>query len=180
MHPAYISPLWLFLVMEQTDSRKCHHHMIFIASLNHMIVADGTSRLCHIRNAASVCALDVIAKREERVRSKRYLCVLIQPCPLLLCRKNRRLLCKNILPCTFRQHIHIVLSNVEVNGVVPVCTFDARLKRKGKYLRRLTQPPVVRLGTGKSRAVDSGLLPRSDTDRLTALDIAHGIGLRVF
>ena len=145
-----------------------------------MIVADGTARLCHIRNAASVCALDVIAKREERIRSKRYLCVLIQPCPLLLCGKHRRLFCKNILPCAFCQHIHVILANIEVNGVVPVCALDARLKRKGKYLRRLTQPPVVRLGTGKSRAVDSGLLPRSDTDRLTALDIAHGIGLRVF
>ena len=68
MHPAYISPLWLFLVMEQTDSRKRHRHMIFIASLNHMIVADGTARLCHIRNAASVCALDVVAKREEAAK----------------------------------------------------------------------------------------------------------------
>ena len=64
-------------MMEQTDSGKCHCHIVFVAGLDNVIVTDGTARLCNICNAASMCALDVISKWEERIGTKCNICVFI-------------------------------------------------------------------------------------------------------
>ena len=56
-----------FLVMEQTDSCKCHCHIIFVASADNMVVAYRTTRLCYVADAALMCSFDVISKGEESV-----------------------------------------------------------------------------------------------------------------
>ena len=48
-----------------------------------------------------------------------------------------------------------------------------------QHLRRLSQPPVVRLRARQTGAVDSGLLPGPDSDRLPVLDVANRVGLRI-
>ena len=58
--------------MEQTDAGECHYHVVLIAGFDHMIVTDGSARLCDIFYAALVCALDVVAEGEERIRSKSH------------------------------------------------------------------------------------------------------------
>ena len=69
------------LVMEQADSGECHSHMIFIAAFDHQIISDASTRLCDIFDTALMRTFNVISKREECVRTERYIGQLIQPCP---------------------------------------------------------------------------------------------------
>ena len=62
--------LYLFLVMEQTDTGKCHYHVVFITAFDHQIIADRSARLCNVGNTALVRALNVICKREECIGSQ--------------------------------------------------------------------------------------------------------------
>ena len=56
-----------FLVMEQTDSCKCHRHVVLVAALDDSVVTNRSARLCDVLDAALVCALDVVAEREEGI-----------------------------------------------------------------------------------------------------------------
>ena len=64
-------------MMEQTDSGKCHCHIVFVTGFDNIVITDGTTRLCHICHTTSMCTLDIIPKWEECIRSKRHICVFI-------------------------------------------------------------------------------------------------------
>ena len=59
--------LYLFLVMEQTDTGKCHYHVVFITAFDHQIIADRSARLCNVFYTAAVCSFNVITKWEKRI-----------------------------------------------------------------------------------------------------------------
>lgn len=71
-----------------------------------------------------VCALNIVAKWEECIRSQCHIGIFIQPCTLLFCGKYRRFYLKNLLPCTICKDIHIILTHVQINGIVTVRTLD--------------------------------------------------------
>ena len=54
-------------MMEQAHTGEAHHHVVFVAGVNHVIVPDGAAGLGHILHAAAVGALDVVAKGEEGI-----------------------------------------------------------------------------------------------------------------
>ena len=87
--------------------------------------------------------LDVVPKGEERVRPQRHTGELFQPFLLFLSGKGFRLGFKEVLPDAVCQYVHIIVGNVYVNGVVPVCPLDALLKGQGKHLGILPQPPDI-------------------------------------
>ena len=127
--------------------------------------------------AAAVSSLDIVAEGEERVRTETHAGQLIEPCSLLLTCKHIRLNCKCLLPLT--ENIHVVVADVDIDCVIAVCSSDTGKELKAKHLLVLAQPPVVGLIACEPRAVNTALLARADTDRLTALYVAHGVGLRV-
>ena len=57
----------IFLVMEQSDSCKCHHHSIFVAGFDHCIISHRATRLCDKFHTALMCSFNVITEREECV-----------------------------------------------------------------------------------------------------------------
>ena len=116
--------------MEQTDACECHRHSVLIADFDHIVVTDRSARLCDIFYAALVCALDIVAEREEGVRSESHILHLVEPCALLLLCEYRRLLSEDLLPLTLSENIHILVPDINVNGVVAVRTFDLVDKRK--------------------------------------------------
>ena len=61
----------LRLMMEQSHPRKRHDNAVFIARLYDVVVADRAAGLGYILHAALPCSLDVVAKREKRVRADR-------------------------------------------------------------------------------------------------------------
>ena len=127
-----------------------------------------------------MCAFDVIGKREECVRAQGYIGQLVQPCALFFSRKDSRLYLETGLPYALGQHIFVFITHVNIDGIVSVCASKAVYKLQSKHLGRLTQPPVIRFLSCQSRAVDTGLLTCTNTDRLSAFYIANRIGLGIF
>ena len=161
------------------DSREYHRHAVLVAAVDDRVVADAASRLRHILHAALAGALDVVREGEESVGPERHALHLIQPCALFFRRENCRLFGKYLLPCPVRQDIFIPLPDIDVDGIVAVRALNIRAERQIQNLRALSQPPVVRLGSGKPGAVDAGLLAGSDADGLAVLDEAYRIRLGI-
>ena len=87
---------------------------------------------------------------------------------------------ERLRPHIFPKHIHIIFSDIQINGVVTVGPFQIITELEVQYLRSLAQKPVVRFGSGQSGAVDSGLLSGANADRLSAFYITYGIRLCIF
>ena len=59
-------------MMEQPQAAKCHGNTVFVAGVNHLLVADGTAGFDNGGHAATVRALNVVAERKERVAAQAY------------------------------------------------------------------------------------------------------------
>ena len=55
------------LVMEQADAGEGHRHVVFVAGLDHVVVANGSARLRNIFHAALMGSLDIIPEWEESI-----------------------------------------------------------------------------------------------------------------
>ena len=116
--------------MEQPDPRKRHGHAIFIADLDDVVVTDRTAWLGNVFNTALMGSFNVVSKGEEGVGAQGHILHLIQPCPLFFSCEYRRLLCKDLFPLAVCQYVHILVSDVNVDGIIPVGPFDLIDKRK--------------------------------------------------
>lgn len=110
-----------------------------IACINHILIAFGASWLRDIFYAASKSPFDIIAEREKRIGAKRNTGVFRKPGMFFFGSEYRRLLRKCFCPYIIAQYVHIIISDVEVDGVVPVCPFDVITKLQVQYLRRLAR-----------------------------------------
>jgi len=167
-------------MMEQSQACEAYGHAIFVTCFDNDIISDAPARFCDIFHAAFLSTVNVVAEREERVRSERYIAVLVQPCSLFFRSKSGRFFCEVIFPLAVADNIHPVFADVIIDGVVSVRTSDILFERQVHYLRRLTEEPFVGLAARKSCAVDSGLLSGTDADSLTALGEADGVRLCIF
>lgn len=125
-------------MMEQTDARKCHHHVVFIAACDHIAVAHGSAGLCDVFYAALMCSLNIIGEGEECITSQSHILHFVQPCSLFLSGKYRRLHLENTFPGAVCQNIHVFITHVNINGIVTVGSAQAVYELKSEYLRRLT------------------------------------------
>ena len=55
-------------MVEQADARECHRHLKAVAGVDHVIISNRAARLGDILHTAAVRALNIVAKREERIR----------------------------------------------------------------------------------------------------------------
>ena len=117
-------------MVEQTNAGECHRHSVFVAHIDHVVVTDRSARLGDILYAALVGTLDIVAEWEEGVRAESHILHLVEPCAFLLFCEYRRLLCEDLLPLTLSENIHVLISDINVDGVVAVRTFDFVDKRK--------------------------------------------------
>ena len=120
-----------------------------------MIVTDGSAGFSDVLNAALVSTLDVIAEGEECIRAESYVIVLSKPSLLLFSCEYLRLNLEDVLPCTFSENVLVLVRNVYVDSVVSVGTADVVNELETKYLRALSEPPVISLVTCESCSVDS-------------------------
>ena len=141
-------------MVEQTDACECHCHIVFIAGLDNIIVTDRTAWLRNKLYAAALCTLNVVAKREERIRAEGYAAESRQPCFLLFFCQRFGLCCEELLPNAVCQHVFIIIGNIDINGIVTVGSADVLSERKGKHFRTLTEIPDIRLIAGKTGAVN--------------------------
>ena len=55
------------LMMEQAEAAKGHGNAVFVAGIDHLLVADGATGFDNGGYTATMRALDIIAKGEERI-----------------------------------------------------------------------------------------------------------------
>ena len=116
-------------MMEKAKPVKRHDHVILVAGHNDVVVANRSARLGNVLHAAFVGSLDVVAKGEEGVGTERHTGLRSQEFLLFLPGQPLRLLGKEFLPSTIREHIHVILGKININGIVPVRTADISAER---------------------------------------------------
>ena len=117
-------------MVEQTNTGECHRHSVFVAHIDHVIVTDRSARLRDILYAALVGTFDIVAEWEEGVRAESHILHLVEPCAFFLFCEYRRFFGEYFLPLTVCENIHILVPDINVNGVVTIRTFDLVDKRK--------------------------------------------------
>ena len=167
-------------VMEQAHARERHGDTVFVAHADDMVVPDRAARFRDIGHAALARALNVIPEGEKRVAAERNARDRGKICLLFLFCEQRGLRGKILLPHAVGKHIVTFVGDIDIDHIVPIRTPQRRQERQVQHLFMLAQMPDIRLVAGKPRAVDAGLLPRTDADRLPVLRIADGVGLRIF
>ena len=167
------------LVVEQTHTRKGHGHAVFVAAIDNNVIANRAAGLCNILDAATLCSLDVVVKREEGVRTQSNTVDGSKVSKLLLTGKGCRLLGKVLLPVALGANVLFVLIDVTVDDVVSVRTSERRFERQVQYLVVLTQEPGVGFSAGKACAMDTRLLSCSYADSLSVYCVADRVGLRI-
>lgn len=87
-------------MMEQADTSESHGDAIFVAGGDDMVVTYASSCLSNISDTALMGTFDVVAKREEGVRTEADARVLCDPRFLLLHRDHLWTFRKELLPYT--------------------------------------------------------------------------------
>ena len=145
-----------------------------------LVVPDGAAGLGDVLGTGFEGTLHVVAKGEEGVGAHGHAGHLGDPVLFLLLGEHVGLYLEGVLPHALGQHVVVLLGDVQVDGVVPVGAADAVHELEAQHLRVLAQPPDVRLVARQPGAVDAALLARAHAKGLSALDVAHRVGLGVF
>src|SRR5699024_10000670 len=119
-----------------------HGDVVLVAGGDDVVVPDGAAGLGDDRHTGLVGPLDVVPEGEEGVTAQGHAGQAVQPGPALLPGKDLGLFGEELLPGTVGQHVHVLVADVHVDGVVPVGPADARLKGQVQYLGALAQVPV--------------------------------------
>ena len=147
------------LMMEKADSCKCHNHSVFIASLYDIVISYGAAGLCHIFHSAPLCSFNIISEGKESIRSKADISIIFDPVFPVLTGKFIRLSRKESLPCAISQHIHAVITGIEIDGIIPVCSMYIISEGKIKDAWSLTKEPLVGFISCQSRTVNPAPIP---------------------
>ncbi len=123
---------------------------------------------------------DVVGKGEEGVGAKGDAGHPVQPCPFFFFSEDGRLYSEDLLPRAVCQDIHVLLTCIDIDGIVAFRPSQSVQELKSQHLRRLAQEPVVGFTARQTGAVNPGLLSGTDADGLPVFYEADGIGLGVF
>ena len=63
--------------MEKSDSVESHHHVVPVGTFDYIVVTDTSARLGDHLYTAAVSTLDVVAKREESIRTEGNISILL-------------------------------------------------------------------------------------------------------
>ena len=106
--------------MEQADTGKGHHHVVLVAAIDDGIIPDGTAGLRNVFDAALFRSLDIVREREEGIGYQGHILNLVKPCPFFLASEHWGLYFKGLFPHAVRQYIHVFLSHIHIDGIVPI------------------------------------------------------------
>ena len=144
-----------------------------------MVVTNTSTSLCYIFYTTLIRTLNVVAKWEESIRTECNTCVLSNPLLAFFTCQRLWTFCEELLPYTILQYIFILIRDVDIDCVISISTANILLKWEVYHLWTLAQPPFVSLATCQASTMDAALLSSSNTNRLSVLDIANRITLRV-
>ena len=88
--------------------------------------------------------------------------------------------CEELLPDAVSQNIFMIVTDIDINCIITICTADFFYPRQIHYFRMLAQIPYIRFITGKTCTVDAALLAGTDADSLPVFYITNRITLCIF
>ena len=91
-----------------------------------------------------------------------------------------RFFCEELLPDAVSQNIFMIVTDIDINCIITICTADFFYPRQIHYFRMLAQIPYIRFITGKTCTVDAALLAGTDADSLPVFYITNRITLCIF
>jgi len=162
-------------MMEQTHAGECHYHTVSVTGLDNEIVTDRAARLCYVGNTASLCSLNIVSKREERIRANGNACDRIEILSCLTVGKRLGTGGKILLPVALCTNVLLVLIDISVSNIISVGTGNCGKERKGENLFMLAEMPGISLGSCETGAVNSRLLTCPNAYSLSLICIANGI-----
>ena len=124
-------------MVEQSYAGECHCDAVLVAGHDDVVVANAAAGLCDVLYATLVSPLHVVAEGKESVAAEAHLCVLCNPVALLFAAQRLGLLGEELLPFAFGKNVHIIVADIDVDGVVAVGATNAWDERQGHYLRML-------------------------------------------
>ena len=113
-------------MVEQPYAGEGHCDAVLVARHDDVVVADAAAGLCDVLHTALVCALHVVAEGEESIAAQTDGRVLLNPGLLLLAAERLGFLGEELLPFSFGKDVHVVVADVDVDGVVAVGAANAR------------------------------------------------------
>lgn len=161
--------------MEKPQRRVNENYAVLVRSLDAFLVHNTSRRRCKIPNTTLLHAMHIVREREKRIARARHAVELSSVVRTLLGAERRRDLFKQVIPMLFLATLEDLASNKEVDRVRFFGALDSFLEWERKNARVVAQPPIISLGTRKSRAVDTRLLTRAQSDYRAAVGIRHAI-----
>ena len=128
----FFSSVSSILMVEQTESVTAHNHSVFVACLQNQVVSGGSARLYNVFGTAGLRPVDVIRKREERIRRQSHAVHLVQELALLFQRKRFRFGLEEFRPVDvyvcFRRILHC---DVSIDKIIFVRTASSGFSTGG-------------------------------------------------
>ena len=162
-------------MVEKPQRRVSENDPVLVRRLDTLLVHDASCRRGEVPNATLLRAMHVVRKREKRVAGTCHAVELPRVIRALLSAERRRDLLKQTFPLRLLATLEDLAPDEEVDRVCLVGALDALLERQRQDARVVAQPPVIRLGTRESRAVDARLLTGAQSDYGAVVGIRYAI-----
>ena len=150
--------------MEKSQRGVNEDYSVLVRRLDAFLVHDTSRRRGEIPNTTPLRAMHVVWEREKRIARTRHTVELSRVVRTLLGAEGRRDLLEQAVPLLFLAALENLASDKEVDRVRFFGALDSFLEWERKNARVMTQPPIISLGARKSRAVDTRLLTRAQSD----------------
>jgi hypothetical protein len=166
-------------VVEQPQIGVCEDHVVLVRSLDALRIHNTARRSSNVPHATPTRPVDIVREGEERIARAHDAIELLAVLQLLLFRERCRYTVEVRLPLLTLATLEMFPGHEEIDGVCLVRTLGALLEGKIEHSLLMTEPPCVRLGTRKPRAVNARLLAGADTDDGAVVCVRYGVRLCV-
>lgn len=166
-------------MVEETEGGVGNDHIVRVGSSNDEVILDGSAGGSNVLDTGLLGALDVVGEGEEGVGRDDDILELLHVGSTLLGSEDSRDGVELGLPGSTLLTLANLVENIEVDGVRLVSALGLLLELKVQDLGVVAQPPVVGLVTGKTGAVDTGLLAGTEADDHSVLGVTDRVGLGI-
>jgi hypothetical protein len=161
--------------MEKPQWRVSENDSVLVCHLDALLVHDASRRCGEVPHATLLHAMHVVREREERITGTGHAVELSRVVRALLHAERRRDLLEQAFPLRLLSTLEHLASDEEVDRICLFRALHPLLERQREHARVVPQPPVVRLGTRESRAVNARLLAGAQSDYRTAVGIRYAV-----
>lgn len=165
--------------MEKSEVGVSKDDRVLVSSLDTLGIHDTSTWGGEISDTTLVGTVDVVGEGEESVAGASNTIKLLSPFLLLLLCERLWYLFKQALPLSALTTLEDLSRDEEIDGVGLVSALDALLKWQSEDAGVVTEPPEVGFTSGKTCAVNAGLLASTDTNDSTVIGIGDAVGLGV-